>query len=90
MDLRIATAQNYTDLPIQMRWNTMIFMILRLNEMNTTKQIWKNCNSYGDSTDLVKKAYVDSTKHPPIFFLLDLTSTDDKRYGHNFLDIIKI
>ena len=86
----IATAQNYTDLPIQMRRNTMIFMIFRLNDINSINQILKNHNNVGHSKELVKKAYFEATSQPQHFFMLDTTSNDDKRYRHDFLDLIKI
>lgn len=86
----IATAQNYTDLPIQIRRNTMIFMIFRLNDINTINQILKNHNNNGDNKELVKQAYFMATSKPHNFFLLDTTSDDDNRYRHNFLDKIKL
>jgi ABC-type dipeptide/oligopeptide/nickel transport system ATPase component len=86
----ICVAQNYTDLPIQIRRNTMIFMIFRLNDMNTINQILKNHNNNGDDKELVKQAYFMATSKPHNFFLLDTTSDDDKRYRHNFTDLIKL
>ena len=86
----IFVAQNYTDLPIQIRRNTMIFMIFRLNDMNTINQILKNHNNNGDNKELVKQAYFMATSRPHNFFLLDTTSNDDNRYRHNFLDKIKL
>ena len=86
----IAVAQNYTDLPIQMRRNTMIFIIFRLNDMNTINQILKNHNNNGDNKELVKEAYFISTSKPHNFFLLDTTSNDEKRYRHNFTDFINL
>jgi len=86
----ICVAQNYTDLPIQIRRNTMIFIIFRLNDMNTINQILKNHNNNGDDKELVKEAYFEATSKPHNFFLLDTTSNDDKRYRHNFTDLIRI
>ena len=86
----IATAQNYTDLPIQIRRNTMIFMIFRLNDMNSINQILKNHNNNGDDKELVKEAYFEATARPHNFFLLDTTSNDEKRYRHNFTDFIHL
>jgi hypothetical protein len=86
----IATAQNYTDLPIQIRRNTHIFILFRLNDMNTINTILKNHNNNGDDPALVKKAYFEATSKPGNFFLLDTTSDDEKRYRHNFTDFINI
>ena len=86
----IFVAQNYPDLPIQIRRNTMIFIIFRLNDMNTINQILKNHNNNGDDKELVKQAYFLATSKPHNFFLLDTTSNDDKRYRHNFTDLITL
>ena len=86
----IFVAQNYPDLPIQIRRNTMIFIIFRLNDMNTINQILKNHNNNGDDKELIKQAYFLATSKPHNFFLLDTTSNDDKRYRHNFTDLITL
>ena len=86
----IIMAQNYTDLPIQIRRNTMIFMIFRLNDINSINQILKNHNNNGDDKDLVKEAYFLATKDKGNFFTLDLNAEGKERYRRNFLDFIEI
>jgi hypothetical protein len=86
----IAMCQNYTDMPTQMRRNTMYWILFRLNDMNTINQILKNHNNNGDSKELVKKAYFEATSAPKNFFMIDLSPLSQYRYRHNFLDIIKI
>ena len=86
----IVMAQNYSDLPIQMRRNTMVYMLFRLNDMNSINQILKNHNNNGDDKQAVKDAYFKATEKPHNFFKLDLTEQGDKRYTHNFTDIIRI
>ena len=86
----IAIAQNYTDMPIQMRRNTMYFILFRLNDVNTIKQILKNHNNNGDDKDAVMEAYFHATEKPKNFFTLDLTPDSPARYRHNFTDIIHI
>ena len=86
----IAMCQNYTDMPIQMRRNTMYFMLFKLNDMNTVNQILKNHNNNGDDKELVKQAYFASTAQPKNFFTLDLTPNTTARYRHNFTDVINI
>ena len=86
----IAMCQNYTDAPIQMRRNTMYFVLFRLNDMNTIHQILKNHNNNGDDKDDVKQAYFESTSKPKNFFTLDLTPNSQYRYRHNFTDIISL
>jgi len=85
----IAIAQNYTDLPIQMRRNTQYFMLFRLNDVNTINQILKN-HSNGDDKEEIKKAYYISTQAPKNFFTIDLTPLSPAKYRHNFTDVIKI
>ena len=86
----IAMIQNYTDAPIQMRRNTMYWLIFRLNDMNTINTILKNHNNNGDDKEKVKKMYFDCTSQPKHFFTLDLTPCTPARYRHCFTDIIKI
>ena len=85
----IAVSQNYTDLPIQMRRNTMIYILFRLNDNNSINQILKNHN-IGHDKESIKRAYYNATEQPHNFFMIDLNSLDEKRYRHNFTDFIKI
>ena len=87
----IAIAQNYTDMPIQMRMNTMHFLLCRLNDVNTIKQILKNRNNNnGDDSQAVMEAHFNATEKPKNYFTLDLTPNSPARYRHNFTDIIHI
>ena len=86
----IAMAQNYTQLPVQIRRNTMVFLIFRLTDINSINQILKNHNANGDDKDLVKGAYFDATNQRGDFFTLDLTSEGKERYRHNFTDFISL
>lgn len=86
----IAMAQNYTNLPIQIRRNTMIFMIFRLNDINSINQILKNHNNNGDDPNLVKEAYFMATKDKGNFFTLDLNAEGKERYRRNFTDFISL
>jgi len=83
-------AQNYTQLPVQMRRNTMVFMIFRLTDINSINQILKNHNANGDDKDLVKQAYFMATQTKGDFFTLDLTSEGKERYRHDFIDFISL
>ena len=86
----IAMAQNYTQLPVQIRRNTMVFLIFRLTDINSINQILKNHNNNGDDKDLVKQAYFEATSQRGDFFTLDLTSEGKERYRHNFTDFISL
>ena len=82
----IATAQNYTDLPLQIRRNIMVWWLFRLNDVNTINQILKNHNTNGENKDLVKHMYFDATQEKGDFFKMDLTVNGFGRYSHNFID----
>ena len=83
----IATAQNYPDLGIQIRRNIMVWLLFRLNDINTINSILKNHNTDGTDKDIVKAMYIDATKERGDFFKLDLTVTGRGRYSHNFTDL---
>lgn len=85
----INMAQNYQNLPIQIRRNTHIFILFRMNDINTINNILKNHNLNTDK-DKLKYAYFESTKNKGDFFLIDLTTDDFKKYRHNFLDFIEL
>lgn len=86
----ICMAQNYTDIPIQMRRNTMYWILFRLNDINTINNILKNHNNNGDDKNAVKSAYFVSTRDSKNFFVLDLTANSPARYRHNFTDVIQL
>ena len=87
----IAMAQNFTDLPIQMRRNTMVFMLFRLNDTNTINHILKTHVNNGDDKQAIREAYYASTQGKGNFFTIDFTSEDGAhRYRHNFTDFIHI
>lgn len=86
----VAMAQNYTNLSIQIRRNSMYFLVFRLNDINSINQIIKNHNNNGDDPALVKRLYFQATAKKGDFFILDLTSDDEKRYRHNFTDFLTL
>ena len=83
----MALAQNFTDLPLQMRRNSMIFILFRLNDTNTINHILKSHNHTGLDNAIIKQMYLYSTKKKGDFFKIDFT--DDKHtFTHNFTDVI--
>ena len=85
----ISMIQNYTDEPIQMRRNTMYWILFRLNDTNTIKQILRNHNT-GYDKKLIEEAYYASTTAPKNFFTIDLTANSPAPFRHNFTDVINI
>jgi hypothetical protein len=85
----ISMIQNYTDEPIQMRRNTMYWIIFKLHDTNTIKQILRNHNQ-GYDKDAVMNAYYTSTREPKNFFTIDLTANSVAPFRHNFTDILNI
>jgi len=83
-------AQNYTDLAIQIRRNTMIYFIFRLHDNNSITQILRTHDNNDDDKESIKRAYIQSTQSKGNFFKMDFTEHGDKRYTHNFTDIIHI
>ena len=81
----IAMAQNYPDLPIQIRRNTMIWIIFKLRDANTVKHILKNHNTNGDDPDIVEKAYQYATENKGQFFKINLLVSGIERYSKNFI-----
>ena len=84
----IAMYQNYTDEPIQMRRNTMIWIIFKLRDNNQVKQILKNHNTNGDKMELVERAYYYATENRGQFFKINLLSNGLERYSKNFTNWI--
>ena len=86
----VCMIQNYTDEPIQMRRNTMYWLLFKLNDITTVNNILKKHNTNGDKIENVKKLYFEATREPKNFFMIDLTSNDKLRYRHNFTDFMPI
>ena len=82
----IAMAQNFTDLPIQMRRNTMIYILFKLNDNNTIKHILKTHSHTNVPVEIIMKMYHYATKEKGNFFKIDFGS--DTPFSKNFIDIL--
>ena len=80
----IVMVQNYTDEPIQMRRNTMIWILFKLRDINQVKQVLKNHNTNGDDPEIVERAYQYATENKGQFFKINLLNNDPERYSKNF------
>jgi hypothetical protein len=80
-------SQNYTDLPIQIRRNTMIFWLFRMNDNNSINQIIKNHNHTGIDKDVIKSMYYHCVKEKKNFF--NINFNDEKTpFKKNFTEIL--
>ncbi len=80
----IVMVQNYTDEPIQMRRNTMIWILFKLRDINQVKQVLKNHNTNGDDPETVERAYQYATENKGQFFKINLLNNSSERYSKNF------
>ena len=80
-------SQNFSDIPLQIRRNTQVYIIFRLNDINSINQIIKTHNHLGLDKEAIKKMYHFATEKPKDFFKIDFTS-DTNPFTHNFTDIL--
>jgi GTPase SAR1 family protein len=86
----MALMQNITDAPIQLRRNIQIWILFKLNDINTIRNILKTTNNNDTDFKLIKQAYIISTQKKGDFFKINLLSGDDNRFSHNFLDFFSL
>ena len=86
----MALMQNITDAPIQLRRNIQIWILFKLNDINTIRNILKTTNNNDTDFKLIKQAYIISTQKKGDFFKINLLSGDDTRFSHNFLDFFSL
>jgi len=72
----ICQSQNYTSIPKTIVRNIHYFLLFRLNDNISINNIIRNHNTDNVDKDTFKKLYLDATKEPLNFFLLDLKSRD--------------
>ena len=85
-----AMCQNYTSCHKPIVRNINIFIIFKINDTVSLKNIMKNHILDDDkSPDEIKNMYSISTAKPLSFFMIDLKSEKTKRYRCNFLNIFK-
>lgn len=84
--ISIVCGQTYTDIPKKIREQIKYWIIFRLRDIRTVKQVINNHNTTGDNVDDVHKLYLNATDEIGNFFMIDLNSNDKKHYRRNFLD----
>ena len=80
----IVLAQNYSDIPIQMRRNASYLLMFRLNDANTINTIIRT-NADGYDKEMLKELYYRVTDKPNTFFTIDLTEPAPQRFRENFI-----
>jgi hypothetical protein len=82
-------AQNYTSVPKLITRNINYFIIFKLNDNVSIRNIVKNHNISEMSLDEIKKIYHHCTEKPKNFFMIDLKTGDGlKKFRHNFTGYI--
>ena len=87
----VIMAQNYVSIPKTIVRNCQYFIIFKLNDNVTINNILKNHNIYNVEKEHFKKLYLDATKEPLNFFLVDLKTKDIRQHlRKNFIHFYDI
>jgi hypothetical protein len=78
--------QNYVQIPKTITRNCQYFIVFKLNDNTSINNIIRNHNVDGTNKEEFKNMYLEATKQPRDFFLLDLKGKPDTRFRHNFLN----
>ena len=81
-----AMGQNYVQIPKTITRNCQYFIVFKLNDNTSINNIIRNHNVDGTNKEEFKNMYVEATKEPRDFFLLDLKGKPETRFRHNFLN----
>jgi thymidylate kinase len=81
-------AQNFPEIPLQIRRNIHIYMIFRMNDNNTLNNILRTHNVSDVSKETVKKMYNYATAEKGNFFTIDLNGDKDKMFRQNFTNFL--
>jgi hypothetical protein len=82
-------AQNYVSVPKTITRNCNYFILFKLNDNNTINNIIRNHNIENIDKEKFKNMYVEATKEPLNFFMVDLKGDGLSRFRRNFSDFIK-
>lgn len=82
----ICMAQNYTDLPIQIRRNSHYIFLFRLKDLGQVNQILKQTNNDNLDLGLLREMYREATEDIGQFLKIDTTEGEPrKKYRKNFI-----
>ena len=82
-------AQNYVQVPKTITRNCNYFIVFKLNDNSTIHNIIRNHNIENISKDEFKNMYIDATKEPLNFFMVDLKGLPESRFRKNFSQFYK-
>ena len=82
-------AQNYTNIPTQIRRNLMMLVLFRMNDNTTISNILRN-HSSGEEKNKIKQAYYDATALKGQCFIIDFSAPPDRKYRSNFTTFLSI
>ena len=83
-------AQNYIQIPKNISRNSHYFIIFKINDNVSIRNIIRNHNLDDVPFEVIKNAYDYSTKDKGNFFMIDLKGDEKKRYRHNFLNFLRL
>jgi hypothetical protein len=83
-------SQNYVSIPKTIVRNINYFIIFKLNDNVSINNIIRNHNVEDVDKDKFKDAYKYSTAEKLNFFMIDLKGPKEKRFRHNFTEMISI
>ena len=86
----IFMAQNYTSIPKLILRQIEYFVLYRLNDLGSIKNIVRNHNVDALPKDDFIRLYTFATEQPRDFFMLDLKGDGSHRYRRNFLDVLSV
>jgi len=82
-------AQNYTNIPTQIRRNLMMLVLFRMNDNTTISNILRN-HSSGEEKEIIKRSYFNSTASKGQCFIIDFGAEPDRKYRSNFTTFLSL
>ena len=81
-------AQNFTQIPLQIRRNIHIWILFRLSDNNTLNNILRTHNITDIPKEIIKKMYNYATNERGNFFTIDLNAEPNKMFRKNFTEFL--
>jgi len=82
-------AQNYTNIPTQIRRNLMMLVLFRMNDNTTISNILRN-HSSGEEKAIIKNAYFKATDSKGQCFIIDFSAPPERKYRSNFTTFLSL
>ena len=76
----VALCQSYVSVPKMITRNSHYFIVLKLNDNTTIRNIIRNHNIFDIDKDIFRSMYDDATAEPLNFFMIDLRTKDKSEH----------